>query len=62
MVKVKFRKILNRYFATVNVAGKQYKKISNKSLNVVCSELKKFLNYPLIAKELKQFREEINGK
>ena len=62
MVKVKFRKILNRYFATVNVAGKQYKKFSNKSLNVVCSELRKILNYPIISKALKEFREEINGK
>ena len=57
MVNVVFRKLLNRYFATVNVHNKCYKIISNKDLNVVCKRLKKIVNFPIIMQGLIKFKE-----
>lgn len=57
MVNVVFRKLLNRYFATVNVYNKYYKIISNKDLNVVCKQLKKIVNFPIIMQGLIKFKE-----
>ena len=57
MVNVVFRKLLNRYFATVNVRNKCYKIISNKDLNVVCNQLKKIVNFPIIMQGLIKFKE-----
>lgn len=57
MVNVVFRKLLNRYFATVNVYNKCYKIISNKDLNVVCKQLKKIVNFPIIMQGLIKFKE-----
>lgn len=57
MVNVVFRKLLNRYFATVNVRNRYYKIISNKDLNVVCKQLKKIVNFPIIMQGLIKFKE-----
>ena len=62
MANVVFRKLLNRYFATINVRNRCYKIISNKDLNVVCEQLKKIVNFPIIMQGLIKFKEKEKEK
>lgn len=56
---IKFRKLLNRYFASVNVGNGHYKIITGTSLNVVCEQLKKITSFPMILAGLKKFRKKM---